>query len=406
MSPGSTLAPPAAVAAALFALAALGACGGGRDAASEGSTEPLVVGLPIAKSGFGSAFDGPPAIGAEIAAAEINAGGGVLGRKIRLVSADNKSDPNQAQRAGQEVLDEGAQFVAASCNLDTGGPAARVAGESQVVAMSMCAGSPLFGPQGVNPYAFTMGTVGPTVGAAMAEWAYRQKRLRRPYLLVDTSIGYSKEMCQFFEQSWRRVSGGSPLAGRDTFQNSDKTIAGQVSKLKSATATDAVVLCSYLPGGVTAVRQLRAGGVEVPIVTGDGMDGDSWLKAVPNLSGFFQTVAASVYGDDPNPKVNAFVKRYEQRTGKRPEGSYALFGYDTLRALELAARRARTVDGDELKAALEGFRDVPMLVGSTTFTPERHFSLQRPMKVVQVQRGKPSYLATVRPQHVTDPFAR
>jgi branched-chain amino acid transport system substrate-binding protein len=62
--------------------------------------------------------------------------------------------------------------------------------------------------------------------------------------------------------------GGGKIVDRDTFKNSDASLASQVTRLRTAMAAgkvDAIVFCSYLPGGSSAIRQIRAAGIDLPI---------------------------------------------------------------------------------------------------------------------------------------------
>lgn len=366
---------------------------------AEPAGEPLVIGMPLARSGWMEPYDSPALVGAEIAVDEINAAGGVLGRPLKLVVTDTKSDPAQSTVAGQEAIDAGAEFVVPSCNYEIGSPAAKVAIDAGLVAMSVCAGSPLFGTQGVGPLAYTNGTVVPTVGAVMATFAYENQGWKRPYILTDVSTGYTTDMCGYFKSTWVELAGEDSIAGEDTFQNDDPTIGAQISRINSLSeAPDFLAICTLGTGGASAFRQIRAAGIDVPILTGDGMDGDYWLDAVPNFKDFYETVAGSTFGDDPDPAVNEFVQKFAERTGDTPhEGSYALFGYDTMFAFKRAAEEAGSTDGEALNAAFEQFQDVPLLVGPTTFTPEYHFARGRSMKVLTLVDNKPTYVATVTP---------
>jgi branched-chain amino acid transport system substrate-binding protein len=70
----------------------------------------------------------------------------------------------------------------------------------------------------------------------------------------------------------------------------------------AAGKVDAIVFCSYLPGGSSAIRQIRAAGIDLPILASSTFDGTYWLGAVPDLTNFYVPVQASVYGDDPRPR--------------------------------------------------------------------------------------------------------
>ena len=78
------------------------------------------------------------------------------------------------------------------------------------------------------------------------------------------------------------------LVGEDTFKNDDASIAAQITRIKSLPEEpDAIMLCTMMPGAVSAVKQIRAAGIKAPILNGSGMSGSYWLSAVPDLSNFF-----------------------------------------------------------------------------------------------------------------------
>ena len=107
-----------------FAMAAVfGAltAGGGAYAADE-----IVVGFATAESGFMQAYDKPAQDAALIRIDEINKAGGLLGKQIKVVTADTKTDRAEGAKAGLEVLDKGAELVIVSCDYDFGSPAARI----------------------------------------------------------------------------------------------------------------------------------------------------------------------------------------------------------------------------------------------------------------------------------------
>ena len=94
------------------------------------------------------------------------------------------------------------------------------------------------------------------------------------------------------------------LLGEDTFGGEDPQIASQITRIKALPKQpDFIVLCSFPPGGVSAMRQLRAAGVNQPLLGSESWDGDYWLEGVPNLSDFYFVTYGSVFGNDPRPDV-------------------------------------------------------------------------------------------------------
>jgi branched-chain amino acid transport system substrate-binding protein len=401
---------PAAALAALLALT-VAACGGddkstskpaeapADSAKSDGkaSGDPIVIGIAAAQSGFLGAFDGPGITAAEIARDEINDKGGVLGRPLKFVYADTKSKIEEGANAGVKVLDDGAEFVVVTCDFDFGAPAAGVAEKKGIVSFSLCAGSPKFGVQGVGPHAYTMGTGTPTEGATGAQWALKEKGFKSAFVLTDTSLDYNKQFASYFKRHFGE--GGGKVAGEDTFKGEDPSVASQINRIRGANA-DVIVIAALMPGAASAVRQIRAAGIDTPIIGAASSDGDYWLEAVPDLSEFYLTAYSSIFGDDPNEEINRLVKVYEDRTGEKLAGGSFATGYSVIEALAAAMEKAGTTDSAKVKEALDAFSGQELLVGPTTFTPEIHMSNGRPMRIMQIQGGKPAFLSMFTAEHV------
>lgn len=358
-------------------------------APSSMAADDLVIGMAVAKSGWMNAYDDDPMKAAEIAVEDINAKGGVLGRNLKLIYSDTKSDAAQAFKAGQEVLAAKAELVIASCDFDVGSPAALAAQEVGVATMSICSGSPKWGPQGVGPLVFTMSIAAQVEGYIAAEWAFQKQRWTTAYMLKDTWLTYTRSMCQGFEDRWRELAGEDGWLGSDTFLNEDPSIAAQITRLKALPKQpDAIFICTVVPGGATAIRQLRNAGVEQAIIGGFGLDGSYWLDSVPNLSNFYLPVHASVFGDDPRPEMNDLIKRFTERYGNPPATSYFAMGYSAIQAFAIAAERAGKTDGAAVAAELEKFKDEPLLIGPRTYTKELHIQTQAQGLMMEVQNGK------------------
>ena len=377
-----------AVAACLIPLTA--------NASAPGSTpsgDPIVIGIAAGFTGVLEGFDVPAANGAQMAVDELNASGGMLGRPVEVVTADTKSDINQGSRAGQEVLEQGAELMLVTPDFNFGGGAAREAQNAGVVVMSMGAGSPKFGIEGIGDLAFTMGISGVTDGAVSAEWAYEDMGYRTGYILLDDTTDYDKDQCRGFEQRWEEL--GGEIVGSDTFKNTDTSIAPQVSRiLELDEAPDVISLCSYTPGGAVAVKQLRDAGIDSAIVNNGAMDGDYWFaESMPDLSDVYVLSSVSIHGNDPSPEVNDFVTAYTEREGSAPPNGFAYFGYAAVLALADAVETAGSTDGEGVATALEAFDQHPVAGIETTFSPDLHIDPARAERILQIQNGEFSVAA-------------
>lgn len=353
------------------------------------AADDITVGFAIAKSGWMEAYDTPAATAAKIRIDEINANGGLLGRQIKWVESDTKTDRAQAAKAGLQLIDEGADMMVVSCDYDFGAPAALSADAEGMVSFFLCAEDVKAGIQGVGPYSFSGSVLAPVQGATMAEWSHAKRNARTGYVLLDTTIEYNKGICTGFDWMFPRLE-GTEIVGRDTFKNDDASIASQISRIKALpTQPDVIMLCSYIPGAASAVRQLRAAGIESLILNGSAVDGSYWLDATPNLSNFVVPVQGSIYGDDPRPEVEAFNKAYEATAGARPASSYAYPGYVLMDLWAKAVERAGTLDGAAVTAELEKMRNEATAFGPRSFTSELHHQNFAEMQIIEITEGKP-----------------
>lgn len=401
----------AALAVTAVALLASG-CGsssdGGGDTGDTGSSgksassgEPIVVGAAIAKSGWNAAFDNPPWNAFRVFAEKLNEEGGINGRELTFIERDMRSDTAQAAATANSVLDEGAELLIVPCDPDLGAPGATVGQERGVLTFSLCEASTRgVGPQAIGGLTYTPSQAAYLEGYVMAEFATQKKDVESVYVIRDTEGTYNLDVCTGFENHFPEI--GGDIKGIDDVKNADQSIASTITNIKNAGA-DAIFICSFPPGAASWVRQLRAAGLEQPILSDMAMDGTYWLNAVKDLSNFYYPAAASIFGDDPNPKVNQFVKEFTKAEGERPETAYALFGPAIVELFQTAVERADgSTDGQALADQLDQFKKVATMVGSTTYTPEIHIALDRPMLVMQIQNGKPGYLETWQVENAPD----
>jgi branched-chain amino acid transport system substrate-binding protein len=388
---------------AALALAVTGiACGGdddddGTEAAPAPSAKELpagdiVIGAAVAKSGFQAAYDaGLGAIKLQIK--DLNASGGIDGHQIKLIEADTRSDVQRGAAAAQELIDKGAQIMLVSCDLSLGSPAALVATDAGLLTFTLCAADPEWNPPAFKSLAFsTFGSL-ESEGAAGAQYLREDQGVEKPFLLVDTYVDYGINACAAY-QGYIEHEGGT-IAGKATFKNDDPSISGQIAQIRNSDA-DGLALCSYPPGGVAALKQLRAAGIDLPIWGPQGFDGTYWIESVPTLSNFYFTTGGSIFGDDPRPEVNETVKDLVDRGA---QDTTAIAAYSAMQAIETAIKSAGSLDGEVLAKELETFKDEPLLIGPTTYTDKLHVP-NREWLVMEIQNGKQSFVTTVTPDYV------
>ncbi len=355
--------------------------------------EDIVIGFATAQSGWVQAYDAPATAAARIRIDEINAAGGLLGRQISWIESDTKSDQAQSASSGLQLIDEGADMLIVSCDYDFGAPAAIAAEGAGVNSFFLCAEDIKAGIQGVGPNSFSASVLAAVQGATMAEWSIAKRGVKTGYVLLDTTIEYDKGICDGFD--WMFPKAGGEIVGRDTFLNGDASIASQITRIKSLEKEpDAIMLCSYVPGAASAVRQIRAAGINSVILNGSAVDGSYWLDAVPDLSNFIVPVQGSIYGDDTRASVNEFRDAFEAATGAGPSSTYAYPGYILIDLWAKAVERADTVEASAVTAELEKMTDEPTAFGGRSFSSEIHHQNSAEMQIVEITNGTPGVIGS------------
>jgi branched-chain amino acid transport system substrate-binding protein len=376
------------------------ACGG--DDSDEGaadtaaaSDEPIVVGAVIGKTGFLKPYDGPALQAFKLRVDELNAEGGVNGRKVEFIEADTKSDQAIGASLAKGLISRGAEVMVVTCDFDWGSAAALAAQDEGLVSISLCAGSPKFGVEGIGDKAYTPSSTASVEGAVQATFAI-EEGWTKGFLLADPVNAFNQDAAAAIEGTYPKI--GGDLVGKAEFQQEDTNIASQITQIKSSGA-QVVFLVSHPPGGSVALRQLRAGGVDVPIIGLNSFSGRLWADAVPNANDIYATVSASVWGDDPEPKVNEVVERLTELTGSPPDTGLNINGYAAGEVFVEGLKRAEgNTDGEVLRDALNTLKDFDTVIGPVTYTPELHIQLDAPLRVIKFTNGKGAYYKTVSPK--------
>ncbi len=374
----------ALVAIATVGVLALGACTAPGAAEPTAEAGPIVIGMATAQTGWMGFYDGAADSAFTMKIDEVNAAGGVLGRQIEIITGDNQTDPALSKVVAADLIAQGAQIIVGSCNYDIGSAAAVEAQNAGLLGLTLCGASPRWGVQGIGSYAYSAALATYAEGAVLSEYA-TEKGWSKPYLLIDTTLDYNKEVCQGFSEYWTDQLGGT-IVGTSEFQNGDTAIPTQISDIQ-ASGADSVVVCSYNPGAATALRNIRAAGVDLPIMSGNSMSGTTWLETVPNLKNFHIDVYACLNDDDPDPKMNAFVKAYTKKYDKAPESVAIMPAYVMAEVVVAAIEQAGgATDGASLSAVMDKMTNFPSLL-ATTYTPEVHINVSQPTRMVEYTDG-------------------
>ncbi|MBS1885903.1 MAG: ABC transporter substrate-binding protein [Actinobacteria bacterium] len=385
--------------AIMVAAVAVGVTACGSSEGGSSNTGPITIGFATAQSGAFASYDQPAVQSAKLKVEKINAEGGIEGRKIKIVEADTRTEISGAREAADEVLAAGAEFMMTTCDFDYSTPSIIEAQSHNVVAMSPCAGSTKFRTDIIGPNGFSMGTGAGAEGASQAEFAYEKLHARTAYVVVDPTIDIDKQSAQAFEIRFKEL--GGKIVGNDVFQQEDQAFSAQTNRIRELSeAPDMIYLASYPPGGVRFLRSLRAAGIEEPVLSESNFDGSYWLKSVPGLSNFYHTAYGSLQGNDPDPAVNKLIAEVTKKYGKPETSIGSLSGYSVIEAFQKAYEKAKSTEASKLIPALQEFNNEKLVIGPTTFNSTYHITLDRPVRIIEVQNGKEKLVGLWSPKKV------
>ena len=281
--------------------------------------------------------------GAELAVADINAKGGVLGQKVVLQVEDDVCDPKQAVAVANRLVGEGVAFVAGHACSGSSIPASQVYQEEGVVMISPASTNPDFTEKGGDMIFRVCGRDDQQAEVA-ADYIARYLGDARIAVLHDKSA-YGKGLAAATRALL--LKDGMKVVLDEAYTAGEKDYTAVISKLKQA-AVDLVYVGGYHAEIGLMLRQADDADLKARFMAGDGlMSADFWSVSGGTAEGTLMTFAA-----DPtkNPKARLVVERFKA-AGVEPEG-YTLYTYAAVQTWAQAAEKAGSADPLKLSASL------------------------------------------------------
>src|SRR5215831_12707406 len=356
--------------------------------------EPIKVGLVAALSG-GSAKSGEGITrGLTIAIDEINAAGGILGRKLELVRRDDESNPSKGQVAARELIDqEKVAVMFGGIDSPVALAIVPIANKEKVPFFSVWAAATPITRNGANPnYVFRVSAVDALVDKALVQYARRTFNAKNLGLaLVNNPWGESNEK----GLTAAAAEQGIKIAAVEKFEDRDVDMVPQLSRLRAA-SSDVVVLVANAAPGAQVMKSLQRMGWAAPVISHWGISGGRFTELAGPWSqkvAFIQTYSFFGPKNSVGQKVLAALKaKYSDIKGAEdvvpPVG--VANSYDAMRMLALSIGQAGATDGDKVRQALENIDRYEGLIKTYThpFTAENHDALNENDYIMVHYRGE------------------
>jgi branched-chain amino acid transport system substrate-binding protein len=346
----------------------IGLTGHGSSLAQDQPTgEPILIGGALSLTGIQAPLDEPGLRGAELAVAELNNTGGVLGRPVEFVNLDGKSDPVTVGNVAVDLINRGAVAIVAPCDFDFGGPASREAQAAGLVGISTCASSPLYNSNVLGDKQFTLSMWNTTMGAAAAQYAYEEMGWRTVYVVTDSFIDYTTSLSEYFIKQFKFL--GGTVIFEDSYTQGDQDFSAQLARIRNLdTLPDFFYISSYMPDLGLIIRTLREAGIDTPIMGGDSYDDPGLWEAVgPDYGNDIIFVTHSWLGEGASPDSQHFLDLYNEKYGEAPDTSFVVTGWDTIMVMAQAMELAGSTDGEAMAKAMEN-HEFDLLTGKLTWS--------------------------------------
>lgn len=352
--------------------------------------DAIKVGEFASLTGKEAAFGNSSHKGTLLAVEDINAAGGVLGKKIELLTEDTRSTPGESATVVRKLISRD-QVVAVL---------GEVASGRSLEGASVCQPNkiPMISPASTKPevtekgdYIFRVCFIDPFQGKVLATFGQNTLKAKSVALLVEASSPYSVGLANNFKNTFGTL--GGKILAEQKFSSGDKDFKAQLTAIK-ASNPEAIVAPCYYTEAALIVRQARELGITVPVFGGDGWEAPELLTIGGKaMEGTYYSTHYSA--EDSSPKVQEFVKKFRARwNGETPDAMAAL-GYDSAMVLADAIRRAGGTEGPKLRDAIAATKDFVGVTGKTSL--DEHRNATKPAVIITIKDGKFKYVETINP---------
>ena len=380
-------------------LAALAIASGSLQPAAAQDT--IKIGAPYNVTGALSSVDAPALNGAKLKVEEINAAGGVLGKKLELVTYDTKTDPTvmasvASQLVNQDKVVAGAGYTDSDSVLALG-PIFQQAG---IPFVTPGATSPKL-PDQIGTDIF-LACFGDNVQAAAgAEFVLNKLNGKTAFLLRDNSTEYTTLLAKYFEAAY--THGGGQIIARDDYKAGDKSFTAQITKLKALPNKPDVLYVAAQPDDIgLVVKQMRQAGLTQPIVGGDGYDTPLLLQVGGHAANNVYFSTHAYMAEDSTPGIVKFYNAYKAAYNTPPENAFAALGYDSVGLVADAITRAGSTDSAKIRDALAATQGYKGITGSISYAADSRVP-QKTVSIIGVKDDKLFLAAEVTPNWIAKP---
>lgn len=298
-----------------------------------------------------------------LAVEEVNAKGGLLGKKLELCSEDDASQPSQSASVAMKLINqENVVAILGAHNSPCTLAVMQIVARAGIPLITSGSTSPKVTQEG-NKWVARVSPPDSVQIAALTQYAFLKgfKNIGIIYLNDD----YGKGGLLAAEATMKKL--GKTLAGAESFMSGDKDMRAQLTKLRKQNVDALLIWTNYVDGSLV-MRQAREMGWDVQFFTGTGVVHNRTFELVgPAYVGTIHSVPYTP--NAPEKNVQDFVKAFEERFGRIPSQPAAR-AYDSAKILFAAIERAGSFDKETIQKEIRNTKDFKGLQGAISINPE------------------------------------
>lgn len=357
--------------------------------ASGAKGETIKVGhygsLTGAQATFGKTTDD----GIKLAIEEINAAGGLNGKKIELITYDTRSDVTETTNVVTRLIDQDKVVallgeVASKRSIAGGGIAEQK-------------GIPMISPSSTNPevtrnkqMVFRVCYLDTFQGYVMAKFARENLKVKKVAVLFDKAETYSTGLAEFFQTPFKEM--GGEITTVQNFKGGDPDFSAQLTEIRSSGA-EAIYIPAYYNEVASIAKQARKLGIKVPLLGADGWESPKLIElGGEDLEGCYYSNHYAP--EEQRAEVTNYLANYKKKYGEE-SGALAALGYDSAMLLFDAMKRSKSLSGKDLAQAIADTKDFKGVTGNISI--DKGHNAEKTAVVLAVKGGKSVYVETMSP---------
>ncbi|MCA8919444.1 MAG: ABC transporter substrate-binding protein [Planctomycetes bacterium] len=339
--------------------------------------DSVYLGVFVSKTGDIASFGGDTKNGVDLAVEEINAAGGINGKKIDLRFEDTASDPQQGGNAATKLASGDSVFLA------MGAVASGISLNAAPIFQEK--GIPMISPSSTNPTVTQQGDMIFRIcylddfqGGACAVFASKDLKAKKAAILSNQDDAYSTGLAKFFKSKFTAL--GGEIVAEESFKKGTSDFNTQISNIKGKGA-DIIFVPAYYNDVALIAKQFRSQDIQTPLLGGDGWESANLTK---NAGG---ALSGSYFGnhysqEDKSDKVQNFVAAYKKKYGETPS-SLAALGYDVVYVAKAAIEKSGAFDRAKVADALRALTDFEGVTGKFSIDKDRN--ARKPISMLKIE---------------------